>query len=345
MLSNRAFCSNLPTGKCLWDQPRTMAGVCVAALSLATGAVHAQTPADVRVTAVSESSHPYTVWHCARLPIEVRTIGQALEVVIDGDSRILMPVVSASGARYVSPGDEGTEFWSKGGLASVTWTGTALPTCAETGALVTPLRASGNEPFRALNYDGWGIELSEPGRPVRQVDVEGLVHSAGGWQLQSARGQLPLQVDITEAVCQDSMSGLPRPYSVVLNMNGQTLPGCGGDPARLLQGVQWTLKTVGDTTLTVPASLAFLPDGRLAGSNGCNRLIGGYAISGAGMRFSQLGSTRMACPAEVMQQSDLVDQYLATVRGFSFNEQGALVLQAEQGDIVAVAADTNARGQ
>jgi heat shock protein HslJ/membrane-bound inhibitor of C-type lysozyme len=342
MSSNRSFRSTSASSSNLRSQVRTIAILCVAALSGVAAAVHAQSPAGVRVTELSETSHPFTVWHCARLPIEVRTVGQALEVVVDGDSRILMPSVSASGARYVAPGDDSTEFWGKGGLASVTWSGTALPTCAETGTLVTPMSASGNEPFWALNYDGWGLKFSEPGQPIREIEIEGQVPSAGGWQLQSAKGQMPLQVDIADTLCQDSMSGLLRPYSVVLQKDGQTLRGCGGNPERLIQGVQWTLKSVGDTALTVPASLTFLPDGRLAGSNGCNRLIGSYAISGEGMRFSQLGSTRMACDPNVMQQADQVDQYLATVRGFSFNAQGGLVLQADNGEIVAVVADDNA---
>lgn len=339
MRSNRPFLPNSLPGGCRRTRLGKVASLCVAALSCAAGAAYAQAPSGVRITELSETSHPYATWHCARLPIKTRMIGQALEVVVDGDSRILLPAISASGARYVAPDDAGTEFWSKGGLANATWSGAALPVCAQEGTLVTPLRASGNEPFWAMDYDGWRIALSEPGQPVRHFDVDGQTPSAGGWRLQAAEGQASWQVDITEAVCQDSMSGLPRPYSVVLNMNEQPLQGCGGDPARLLQGVRWTLQTLGDTAVKVAAWLEFLPDNRLAGSNGCNRLMGGYDISGEGIGFSQLGTTRMACAPEVMRQSAVVDQYLATVRGFSFDEQGALVLHAEQGRIVAVAAD------
>ena len=339
MAFNQSLRSKPVSGRLLQAWPRAMALLGLATLSWAAGTAQAQSPAGVRITELSANSHPYTVWHCARLPIEVRMIGQVLEVVVDGDSRLLLPAIAASGARYVAPGDDSTVFWSKGGLANVTWSGNDLPTCAETGTLVTPLSASGNEPFWRLNYDGWGIELSEPGQAARRIEIEGQIPTAGGWRLQSAKGQPTLQVNVTDTVCQDTMSGVSRPYTVELNFEGRVMKGCGGDSARLLQGVEWALKTVGDSPLSVPASLTFMPNGRVAGSNGCNRLMGGYEITGEGMHFSQMVTTRMACDPGVMQQADKVDQYLATVHGFSFDAQGALVLHAEQGHVTAVAID------
>lgn len=294
---------------------------------------HAQVSDGFRVTEVSESSHPYSNWNCARQPIEVRMVGQFMEVMLGSESRLLLPAVSASGARYVAPGDADTEFWSKGGLANLSWSGKALPVCAQEGTLVTPLRASGNEPFWVIDYDGWRVSLREPGQEARQFEIEGQERSTAGWRLQTPEGEMPLRLDIAEVLCTDTMSGMPRPYSVSLTMNQQTLQGCGGDPARLLQGVRWTLHALGDEAMAAPAWLEFLPDGRIAGSNGCNRLMGGYTITGEGMTFSQLGSTRMACAADVMKQASVVDEYLSSVRGFSFDAQGALVLITGQGEL------------
>lgn len=339
MALTRSISSQHLSTRRLRVQPSTIAMLCVAFLSCASGAAQAQSHDGVRIKELSATSHPYTVWHCARLPIDVQMIGQALEVVVDGESRILVPSMAASGARYVAPGDDGTVFWSKGGLATVTWSGNDLPTCAEAGTLVTPLSASGNEPFWVLNYNGWSIELSEPGHPKRRIEIQGQLRTSEGWRLPSAKGQPPLQVDVIDTVCQDSMSGVLRPYTVVLSFDGRVMKGCGGDFARLLQGVEWSLKTVSVSALTVPASLTFMPNGRLAGSNGCNSLMGSYEITGEGIRFSQMVSTRRACEPDVMQQAGRVDQYLATVRGFSFNAQGQLVLHAQQCDITGVSSD------
>lgn len=314
-----------------------MVALCLSAMVGGTAQAHVFQ--GVRVTEVTEASHPFSTWHCARQPILVRMIGPLMEIVFRGDSRILQQAVSASGARYVAPGDPGTEFWGKGSQAAVKWSGTTLPVCTEEGALMVPMRASGNEPFWAVDFDGWRLSLSQPGQPVRDFDVKGQMPRAGGWRLHAESGQAALNLDISQDVCVDSMTGQPHPYTVRLNMNEVSLPGCGGDPARLLQGVRWRLTALGGQAVTIPATLEFLPDNRLAGSNGCNRLIGSYAVSGEGLSFSQLGSTRMACELKVMTQADAFDRYLSSVHGFAFDEHGALVLKAEQGELLLQASE------
>lgn len=306
-------------------------GTLVVALLMAGGLAQAQPSASLRITEVSEASHPYRTWHCAQQAIDVRMVGRSLEVRVDGESRLLQQAISASGARYVMPGDSGTEFWGKGGQASLSWSGRVLPLCAEAGALLIPLRASGNEPFWAVDYDGWRLTLKQPAQPERQFDVERAAPGTGHWTLQTTGKGQPVRLDIRQAVCVDNMSGMPRPYTVSLNMNEQHLQGCGGDPERLLQGVRWQLKAVGDQAVNVPAWLEFLPEQRLAGFNGCNRLMGRYTLSGESLQFSQLGSTRMACPPEIMAQAGEIDRLLAGVQGFSIDAQGGLSLIAAQG--------------
>jgi len=309
----------------------------VAGLSWAGASAAAQPVPQVRLAEVTAESHPYTVWHCARLPIETRFLGSALEVKITEDSRILLQAMSASGARYVAPGDSGTEFWNKGAVANVTWSGQALPTCTEAGAVVTPFRASGNEPFWAIDYDGWQITLQQPGVPARSFDAQVAERRPDGLALQGKEGGETLRLDIGEGVCQDSMSGLMRPYAVALHSGGQALQGCGGDPARVLQGVRWVLKSMGDAALAAPAWIEFLPEGRLAGHNGCNRLMGNYTITGEGITFGQLGTTRMACAPEAMAQGNAVDRYLSAVRGFSVDAEDTLILATGEGELVAKA--------
>lgn len=312
--------------------------LCMTGFAELPAAVPAQEQTGIRAVEASEASHPYSHWQCARLPIKTRMLGRVMEVVVAGESRILTRAMSASGARYVAPGDPDTEFWGKGGVASVSWSGKALPACAQAGAVVTPFRASGNEPFWAIDHDGWRLSLSRPGQPVREFEIQEQAAREGGLTLRATGGGDTLRLDLAEGICQDTMSGMLRPYSATVTMDDKTMQGCGGDPARLLQGVRWMLKSVGGEAISVPAWVEFLPDDRLAGSNGCNRLIGSYAISGEGLSFSQLGSTRMACQPEVMAQSGKVEQYLSEVRGFSFDGQGALVLDTGRGNIVGIQA-------
>lgn len=44
---------------------------------------------------------------------------------------------------------------------------------------------------------------------------------------------------------------------------------------------------------------------RLAGSDGCNRIMGGYTLKGGNLQFSQIASTRMAC-LQGSQQADAI---------------------------------------
>jgi heat shock protein HslJ len=72
-----------------------------------------------------------------------------------------------------------------------------------------------------------------------------------------------------------------------------------------LAGNYWKLMTLGGRPVAVAdnqreAHLVLGQDGRVSGSTGCNRLMGSYTLQGDTLTFSQLASTRMACPAEMM---------------------------------------------
>lgn len=77
-----------------------------------------------------------------------------------------------------------------------------------------------------------------------------------------------------------------------------------------LHGIRWLLAfyldAQGQTVVALPdreVSAEFDPDGRVAGSGGCNRYFASYTVDGQNLTISQAGSTMMACePAEVMAQ-------------------------------------------
>ena len=71
--------------------------------------------------------------------------------------------------------------------------------------------------------------------------------------------------------------------------------------AAALRKTYWKLVQIGERPITPAdqqqeAHLIFhAEDGRVTGSGGCNRLTGGYTLSGDSLRFSGVASTRMAC--------------------------------------------------
>ena len=75
-----------------------------------------------------------------------------------------------------------------------------------------------------------------------------------------------------------------------------------------LQNTYWKLTFIGNEAVFSyknqrEAHIVLHAENRLAGSDGCNRIIGSYQMDGDSIRFSKLGSTRMACP-EGMEQAD-----------------------------------------
>ena len=59
--------------------------------------------------------------------------------------------------------------------------------------------------------------------------------------------------------------------------------------------------------------LVFGADGRVSGSDGCNRLTGPYTVKGNGLTFGQLAGTMMACP----QTDETARRFQSALKGTS----------------------------
>ncbi len=76
-------------------------------------------------------------------------------------------------------------------------------------------------------------------------------------------------------------------------------------------------------------------DNRVFGAASCNRFMGGYTVSadGLNLEMSQMASTMMACPDELMAQEDQFLGTLAAVKGYSV-AGGVLTLSAPDGKTI-----------
>ena len=91
------------------------------------------------------------------------------------------------------------------------------------------------------------------------------------------------------------------------------------------------------------ATLQFLSDGKVAGSTGCNRLMGSYEINGKQLTIQPGGTTMMACPPALMNQERKLLDLLPTIRQFRVDATGALILQTERGAAVLTLRSEKAR--
>lgn len=298
-------------------------------------------PAGAASVAPTATASTQQLW-CGLAPLEITPEGDQLKVRFQGETRTLVAAISASGARYTLPNDESTQYWGKGDQGTLTWNGEDWPTCAPAGAVITPFTASGNEPFWRVEYTGWTLNFSTPEASYPPVNAEVVESSPGRTVVRStgtpANEQLTLTV--SDQLCQDSMSGMPYPQTVSLQRGNTTLQGCGGQPARLLQGANWNIISINGTPVLpdTQATIRFDADQRLSGSTGCNRFMGSYSLRGEGLSASQLAGTRMACPGPVEGQEQAILAVLNTLQGFERPDDQRLVLRGEQGVIAATLA-------
>lgn len=132
---------------------------------------------------------------------------------------------------------------------------------------------------------------------------------------------------------------MPHPTSVTLRHGAERLSGCGGDPGALLHSSAWTLRALDGACLPSdrPLELLFGTDGRFAGQGSCNRLQGGFRLSGEALRLGPVASTMMACPEPVMAAKRRWVEALAKVRAFALMPEGELLLLGEDGTQVELA--------
>lgn len=123
----------------------------------------------------------------------------------------------------------------------------------------------------------------------------------------------PLLVNLEGRIAlRPRMEGTGEHEVVVVERFINVRPGETCDPrfsAAELENTYWKLVRLGDQPVQVAAQerephlILQAESRRIAGSGGCNRLIGGYELEGEQLTFGQLATTRMACP-DVMELED-----------------------------------------
>lgn len=128
---------------------------------------------------------------------------------------------------------------------------------------------------------------------------------------------------------------------------------CPSAEALPLRGTSWRLQSLEREDGPAPAptsgrpvELLFDPDSdRVSGSGGCNRLMGGFELNGAKLRFSPLASTKMACPPALMDFEMRMFQALEQVRGWQIEAETLALLDAGGRTLLAFKAVPKADGQ
>jgi heat shock protein HslJ len=97
----------------------------------------------------------------------------------------------------------------------------------------------------------------------------------------------------------------------------------GGEPNSSLEKTYWKLTELGGKGVAPSKNVKREPHivlepekKRVAGSSGCNRLMGGYELKGKDITFKGMTSTRMACPPDIMKTESAFLKALNETRGW-----------------------------
>ncbi|RUO73674.1 hypothetical protein CWI81_11665 [Idiomarina seosinensis] len=281
----------------------------------------------------SENSTGIT-YHCGLQSLTATFDQNQVVLNMRGGQQQLQQLPAASGSKYQNK-DGTTVFWSKGHEAQVTWRGEQLPLCIESSYLPNNVAFRGNEPFWLLTFNGQQATLTTPEKE-QQFSLAGERQKATNinsgdnqWQIETTAGH---QLEVTDKLCYDSMSGIAYPYQVTLLHGGNQLKGCGGQTEQLIQGKPLSVKSMSGYTTTIAqtAELQFLPDGRLVGSDGCNRIFGHYSLQGEIARLNIAGSTKRMCSAKTMAFAQSFTELLNNILKIDIKEKD-IVIKAQQG--------------
>lgn len=277
---------------------------------------------------------------CGDVPVSIGILNEEMMLRAEGRDIPLHQVVAASGARYEGIKDPETSVWNKGEEMTIRLEGRDLATCVKAVApAAAPYRARGNEPgwMVLLNADTAEItaDYGEINHTVPRPAVQ-VIPSAYLIDMPSIEARLTIR----ETLCRDDATGMPYPDTAELELGTRVLRGCGGDPADLLTGPAWQITAMGEVELIEVdrLSINFLAPGGVAGSGGCNRLVGGFSLTGEGLQFSAMGSTMMACPDGLMAQERTLLDALEQVTRFDLTDDGRLLLIGGDADAVLIEA-------
>ncbi|MFP5430564.1 MAG: META domain-containing protein [Gammaproteobacteria bacterium] len=205
-----------------------------------------------------------------------------------------------------------------------------------TDVAMAPALAASGEKYEVEGNSG-SFFWRKGGKATLQVDGQRYPECElveRGPRLFEGKGNEPSwRVTGYDRYCQDSMTGMTYPHTVVLYVNGQRMTGCGGDPGTLIRGTDWLVEDInrGGMVDRSRVSFRFGNDGRITGNASCNRFMGGYTLGGEGLVLTQMASTQMACSEALMAQELKFLSLLPAVKRFDFSADGALVLHTGEG--------------
>lgn len=179
----------------------------------------------------------------------------------------------------------------------------------------------------------------------------------GGTYEVGGAGAISIRVEgMTEMACDDPVMALEAAFVDALGgvtsyrFEGDDLVLEGAGPALRffaeralpLEGTAWRLDGIGGGGDTVSSVLAgtevtatFDPDGRLAGSGGCNGYGAPYSVDGDAIQIAEIAATAIGCEPDVMAQEAAFFEALGRAATFRIEGSTLMLLDASGGFLLS----------
>lgn len=172
-------------------------------------------------------------------------------------------------------------------------------------------KATGTEPFWGLKFFKDKVELQTMEDTITTPPSEAIKAQDGNikmFRMQTEATQMDIIISNKE--CTNAMSGEVFPYTVTVSYKST-----GGDETKVYEGCGsfitdyrlhdiWVLEEMNGNAVSkeefggrdVPNMEININNNRFSGYSGCNRMTGGIFYEDDVLRFTQVATTRMACP-------------------------------------------------
>lgn len=213
---------------------------------------------------------------------------------------------------------------------------TTQASAPDSGAVDLPFTARGNEPFWRAIVEPGQLVLERMGERPVELRYEVTHRSATGRTFQAEGDGIRMSLITAPQLCHDSMTGMPYPNQVRLEVNGEEFRGCGGDPGKLLRGPEWVVEDIDGSGIidSSRVTISFLEHNRVAGHASCNQFSGGWKLTGEGLMFTRMVSTKKACAPALMDQESRFLSLLEDIRRFDIGRHGELLLITSDGGTI-----------
>lgn len=275
-----------------------------------------------------------TVLYCGETELRVEYLSsEEVRVTAGSETLQMVRVPSASGSKYQVKGDATSFVWLKGERATLKIDGRDFPECGPARRSTSSLQARGNEPGWTLRIDDREIHLeTDYGQTQISAAFVAPTPTQGGRIYLAQGDEHALRITVLDELCADDMTGMPYPYQVTVEYDGQSLRGCGGNPASLLEGESWLVEDLDGKGIIDHSHMTLEFKGnKLSGSAGCNSYTTSFVLGGEGLSLATMAVTQKSCAESLMTQEDRFLSILQSVARFSFDETGALLLHTADG--------------